>query len=238
MTTTAQSQFAIKYEIAPIILNNGLADQLSNGAMSILALTEGNARAAYADITDYFAHFKILPGGTLEEWAIAEYPFASLQMAANAQIKMPLHVSMLMLSPAQSNSNATYAVKTSRFSTIKAMLDAHITLGGTFTVATPSYTYTNCLLVKLTDVTSSSDRQVQIAWQWDFVQPLITQQAATQSYNANYAKLAGQVPVSNPPTNSGISNVVGANPTNQTPVPTSLPPQNIDLSGITLPTGI
>lgn len=233
MSTSEQANFALKYEISPIILNEGLATQLANAgagaSMSILALTEGSSTASFAnsqnnyDLSQYFAHFKVLPGGTLQEWQIAEYPFASLQMAANAQIQMPLHVSLMMLCPAQSwntkqKYNLGFTNKTAKFASIKTQLDAHMALGGTFTVVTPAYTYINALLVKLTDVTSSSDKQVQAAWQWDFVQPLVTQQAALQSFNAQYGKLAGQTPVSNPPETAAVSNVVGTNANNPVPV--------------------
>ena len=52
--------------------------------------------------------------------------------------------------------------------------------GGTVTVLTPAYTYTNCLLTNIRDVSTSSDKQVQFLYQWDFTQPLITQQGAQQ----------------------------------------------------------
>ena len=61
----------------------------------------------------------------------------------------------------------------------KIALENHVQLGGTFTVLTPAYTYTNCLLTSLRDVTSPSDKQVQFMYQWDFVQPLITISGAT-----------------------------------------------------------
>jgi hypothetical protein len=50
------------------------------------------------------------------------------------------------------------------------------------------------------------------------VQPLVTQQAALQSFNAQYGKLAGQTPVSNPPETAAVSNVVGTNANNPVPV--------------------
>lgn len=211
------SQFALSYEIAPIILVNGIAEQFAtDGLMSILWLTEGSDTVSYSNLDDYFAHFKPLPGSTLADWGIAEYPFASFVMAANAVVKNALRVSLLMQCPARPGpQNMTGKVAT--FSLIKNMLDQHISAGGMFHVATPAYTYMNCLLVRLSDVSSGADKQVQLAYQWDFMQPLVTQAAAQQSYNATYTKLAGQLPTSNPVTNTGSANTVGNAPALQPP---------------------
>ena len=219
--------FQRSYEIAPIILVGGIASNLPDGAMSILSLTEG-AEVTKADPDDYFAHFKVLPGGSLQDWGIAEYPFANMVMAANAVIQNPLRVSLEMLvpvkgAPATSNNQRAYTLKQSRMTALKIMLDAHITQGGFFTVATPAYTYIDCLLVGLRDISSGGDKQVQLAYQWDFVQPLITQQAATSTLNNAYNKINGGLPTSTPLTNSGVQNTTG-NTGGQSPPPyTPLP---------------
>ena len=201
--------FQRSYEIAPIILTGGLAANLPDGAMTILTLTEGS-EANYGTIEHYFARFKVLPGGSLQDWGIAEYPFANMTMAANAVVQNPLRVSLQMLVPAKSNvPGNSYPFKSARMSAIKTKLDTHITLGGYFTVATPAFTYVDCLLVSMRDVGSGGDKQVQLAYQLDFVQPLITQQAATQTLNSFYNKLNGGLPTKAPLTNSSVSNSIG-----------------------------
>lgn len=217
------SQFQRSYEIAPIILVGGLAQNLPGsvgGMISILALTEGDASANYDDVNQYFARFKVLPGGTLADWSAAQYPLASMQMAANAVLKNALRVSLLMLTMAQAGQN-NYAIKSSRFSTITSQLNAHVALGGLFTVATPAYTYENCILLTLRDVSPSAEKQVQTHWQWDFYQPLVTQAAAASSYNSTYNKLANGLPLTSPVDNSGVQNTQGNAATSQPPGATS-----------------
>ncbi len=210
--STGISQFQRSYEIAPIVLVNGIARNMTNGQMSILALTEGRLylTKTYTSINQYFARYKIMSGSTLQHWEIAQYPFLNMVMAANAVVQMPLRVSLMMLCPAQTNTN-TYAEKTATISSLKINLDAHISQGGAFHVATPGYTYQNCLLTELKDVTQNGDKQVQLAYQWEFVQPLITTSQAIQQLNAIYAKLSGGLPTPDPVTNSGKSNVIGNN---------------------------
>jgi hypothetical protein len=176
MTTTGQTIFEAAYEVSPIILQDGLA-QFSGGYLPITAITEIIDLPGLSS-KQFFAHYKPLAGSTLAEWQIAEYPFVNLTMAANAQIQMPLKISMLMVAPAQTGGG--YLFKQAIFTALQVALQNHISLGGSFTVITPAFTYTNCLLTALRDVTSPSDKQVQTMYQWDFVQPLITESGATQ----------------------------------------------------------
>lgn len=204
-----EATFQRNFQIAPIILVNGIAANLPNGVMTILSLTEGS-EVVYSDVNQYFAQFKPMPGSTLEEWQIAEYPFASLNMAANAMIQMPLRISMLMLCPAR-DLYQNYVSKQSTITNMKSRLDQHILAGGTFTVATPSFTYSGCLLTALRDVSSSEGKQVQSAYQWDFVQPLITaNQNANPTQNGLYNQFTNGLPTSSVLSNSGVSNNIGA----------------------------
>lgn len=217
-------QFALATQIAPIILVNGIAQQLgSDGMMSILVLTEGSSDPGYSDINEYFAQFRPAPGSTLEDWTAADYPFASFVMAANAMVQNALKVSLLMNCPARPGSN-NYLQRPAKFASLKGMLDAHVSQGGTFIVVTPAYTYMNCLLVRLADITPTDSKQAQVLYQWDFVMPLITQAAASQSYNAVYNKLANGLPTSNPLMNSSPANTVG-NAASSQPA-NSAPPQD------------
>ena len=177
MLTTQEANFSYSYEVTPIVLNNGIAANYPNNLLPIVQLTEQLSNS-FSNTGKYFAEYRVMSGGTLEEWQIAEYPFASLTMAANAVIQNPLRISLIMIAPAQNNGG--YPLKNSIFTALKSQIDTHSLTGGTFTVLTPAYTYTNCLLTNIRDVSTSSDKQVQFLYQWDFTQPLITQQGAQQ----------------------------------------------------------
>lgn len=218
----SMQDFKRAYQLAPILLTGGIAANLPNGQMTVLTLTEGSDSVNYADDSSYFAHFKPLPGGTLVDFTAAEYPFASMNMAANAMLQNPLKVSLSMICPARTGP-ISYPSIQAIITRIRQQLTAHILAGGSFTVATPGNIYENCLLLGLRDVSSAGDKKVQGAFQWDFAQPLITQQAATASFNNLYTKLAGGLPVPNPPKNSGVSTVIGNAPTNQPASPTTTP---------------
>ena len=192
MTTTGQTVFQAAFEVSPIILQDGLA-QFSGGYLPLTAITEIIDFPGLSS-KQFFAHFKPLAGSSLAEWQIAEYPFVNLQMAANAQIQMPLKLSMLQVSPAQTGGG--YLFKQAIFTALKIALENHIQLGGTFTILTPAYTYTNCLLTSLRDVTSPSDKQVQTRFQWDFVQPLITESGAAQVVGSLMQRLGDGLPTS------------------------------------------
>jgi len=174
MASFGQTAFSAVYEIAPIWLQGGLANLLG-GYAPVTLLTE------MFDIPgiengEFFAHFKPLPGGSLAKWDVATYPFANFATAANAVVQQPLDVSMLMVCPAQTHGG--YTLKQAILTALQLGIQTHISTGGTFTVITPAYTYFNCLLTSLRDITPASDKQVQYMYQWDFVQPLITQSAA------------------------------------------------------------
>jgi hypothetical protein len=170
------SQFQLSNELSPIILQGGLAEELADGVMPITAITEGTG--APLRYEDYFAHFHNLPNGTLSEWQIAQYPFASLVMAANAVIQMPLKISMIMKCPAQNNPQNNYFAKGSILTILKNQIETHVLMGGTFIVVTPAFTYTDVLLRQIRDVSPPSDKQVQTMWQWDFEQPLLSDEGA------------------------------------------------------------
>jgi hypothetical protein len=137
-------------------------------------------------------------------------------MASNAVIQNPLHISLLMLCPAKNMADRNYITKIAKITALKTKLNDHISRGGYFHVNTPAYTYTDCLLTSIRDVSSTGDKQVQLVYQWDFVQPLITQSAAAIAFNNLYNRFDKQLPTSNPLTNSGVDVVVN-NPTNTQP---------------------
>jgi hypothetical protein len=202
--------FQLAYEINPIILIGGIASGMVGNSMPISNLTQINGQEP-TTLDQYFCRFKPIPGGTLQNWQIANYPFANSIIAANASIAQPLSISLEMRCP--SNESIPLSSRQAVFNNLASQLTLHITQGGTFTVLTPSYTYQNCLMVNMRDITANFDMQTGTAWALDFIQPLITQQSAQQSVNGLYSKLANQTVVNATDTNSGagaITNLAGA----------------------------
>lgn len=208
-------QFRLTYEISPIILVGGIAENVPGKMTPIISLIQaqdfssgllssGNATG----FDDYVAHFKVMAGGTLIENQVGQYPFANQQVAANAIIVQPLRVSLLMIAPAPANGG--YPQKLAAFSSLQRTLNDHIIQGGTFTVATPAYLYTSCLLLGIRDVSGGDEKQVQTQWQWDFYQPLLTQAAAQAAQNSLMNRITAQTQVAgDPPSYSGTANAVG-----------------------------
>src|ERR1019366_8824131 len=75
-----------------------------------------------------------------------------------------------------------YASKLANMTSIQSTLHQHNVTGGTYTIATPSYFYTNTVMIGMHDVSSGDTKQAQIEWKLDFIQPLISMQDAN-----NYA---------------------------------------------------
>lgn len=175
--------FTLAYEISPIIFTGGLAS-FSPVGIPIVAITEALS-AAYTTNpfqllssqgiqlpNQPFFTWRPMPGSTLWKSDIAEFPFFTNQVAANAQIQQPLNISMLGYCPAGGES--PFAIKVATMAALKLAIQNHCNAGGTYTVLTPSCIYTDCLLTNVVDVSSGETNQPQVAWQLDFVQPLIT----------------------------------------------------------------
>lgn len=181
MTNLAKSVFQTAYEISPIILTGGLAENIPGKMLPIVALTQA-ANFGFTllsgnnplNLNSFFGHFRPLPGSTLVDNDIAMYPFANQNYAANAIIAKPLRLSMLMNCPA--NIQGGYVSKLITFTALKAALDKHHQSGGSYTIATPSYVYLGCLLTNLIDVSRPDSQQPQNAWQFEFTQPLLSEQ--------------------------------------------------------------
>lgn len=198
--STGRSLFQLGYELSPIILCDGIAASIPGGMLPIIAITQAaNFNLAILngsspiDPNQFFAHFKTIPGTTLIKNEIGQYPFANQTVAANAMIAQPINVSVIMDTPA--NQSGAYVSKLVTFSALKAALDLHTSLGGTYNIATPAFIFTNCVLLSLRDVSDGQSKQVQTRWQWDFERPLITVAQATAAQSALMSKLSAQVPV-------------------------------------------
>jgi hypothetical protein len=220
MSSTGLEVFKLGYEISPVILVNGVAASIPGQMLPIVALTEAAnftegllQGSGFQSLDKYFAHWKPLSGTTLLDNEIGMMPFANQATAANAVISNPLVVSMLMVCPVQHAGG--YTAKLATMTVLRQTLAYHSANGGTYTVATPSQIYTNCLLTKVTDVTGGTSNQTQHSWQFDFVQPLITIDQAQQVYNSLMNKVANGYNTGTSPAWSGLpssltQNVVSA----------------------------
>lgn len=211
------TQFQLSYELSPIVLVNGIAQDVPDGKLPIISLLQaqdfnqgllsGSSDISYSD---FIAHFNPLPSGsTLIDNSVATYPFANQQVAANAIIVQPLRVSLMMIAPAQDNGG--YSSKLATFTSVQNALAQHSIQGGTYIVATPAFLWTNLLLLTLKDVTLQGEtKQAQVRWQWDFFQPLITLEQAQAAQNSLMSKISSGAQVTgNPPAQSGAGNTVG-----------------------------
>jgi hypothetical protein len=196
-----RSLFEVGFQLSPIILTNGIAANIPGGMLPIIAITQAanftlgllNGTSPI-DQNQFFANFRPLPGSTLINNEIGDYPFANQATAANAIITKPLSLSMIMDCPA--NQPGAYTAKLATFSALKAALDTHNNLGGTYTVATPAYIYTNMILLQLRDVSRTDTKQVQNAYQFDFIKPLLTEEQATTALGSLMQKISGGLPTS------------------------------------------
>jgi hypothetical protein len=216
MSSTGLEVFKLGYEISPVILVNGVAASIPGQMLPIVALTEaanftegllgGNIETS---LDKYFAHWKPLSGTTLIDNEIANVPFANQATAANAVIAKPLVISMMMICPVQTEGGFTSKLAT--MTVLRQTLAYHNANGGTYTIATPSQIYTNCLLTKVSDISGGTSAQAQHTWQFDFIQPLVTIDAAQQVYNSLMNKIANGYDTGTTPAWSGLPSTLTQN---------------------------
>jgi hypothetical protein len=243
------AQWKLAYGISPIIFVGGIAANMPGGQMPIISITDAAAFAAGpiaqieasvsvqiggvsigasvgASIGDdqgdpgldgYFASYEPLPGGTLEDFEYGRYPFANQSVAANAVIQEPLAVSLLMICPVKGDQ--TWQEHLSTITALQSAMSQHAALGGSYSVATPKFPYTNGLLTKFADVTAGEGLQPQSRWQLDFFFPLITLQQAQAAQNGLMSKLTSgtQLPGSVGGATAALQSVVGALPAGLSP---------------------
>lgn len=206
--------WALGFEASPIILQSGIVANLPGASLPILTLLQPAAflagivnPAGPLDMDDIFAKFKVIPGGTLEDFEVGTYPFANMAVAANAMIANGIRISLQMNAPALGPLG--WATKLATITALKATLDQHQASGGTYIVATPSYIYQNCLLIRLADSSSGESKQPQASWQWDFYAPLITLQQAQQVLGSLMSKINSGLPIQGQPAYSGLGPPIG-----------------------------
>ena len=200
MSTPAFYAYQLAYQISPILLVDGIASQIGSGTLPLVAITEATSFAQSlasgtinTDMLDFFAHFEPFPGSTIVSNAVGQYSFANQSVAANAIIRQPLSISMLMRAPVKGKGG--YVSRLMTMTALKAVLDSHNSLGGTYTIATPACLYENCLLISIADIGQMGEtKQRQVNWRWDFQQPLITLSAATAAANALIKNISQGLP--------------------------------------------
>ena len=210
MTTATRLAWQIAIQISPVILTNGISTPMG-GALPIVALTEsanfvdnlfsGNINLnplATPNLEQFFANWTPMPGSTLLANQVGMYPFANQAVAANAIIVQPKNISVKMTCPARGNFG--YYLKLGTMTALVKTLEQHINLGGTFSVITPSYIYTDCLLTNLSDFSGMGSNQIQYEYRFDFVQPLLTVQAAQMAASGLLAKIQSGATLSGSPT--------------------------------------
>jgi hypothetical protein len=212
--TPGQASYKLTYVLSPIILTGGVAQNIPGGMLPIISITQaqdfntGLLSGANVDLDDYFAEFMPIPGGSIIDNSVGVYPFANQAVAANAIIANPLQVSMLMLCPIRYPASS-YSSKQATMQALQSVLDQHNKSGGTYTIVTLSYTYTDCLMTGMRDVSSPESKQSQNAWRMDFVRPLLTLEQAQQAQNSLMSQITNGTPINGQPAYSGLSPTVG-----------------------------
>jgi len=190
--------YKLAFEKSPIFLTDGIASAIPGSILPLVSITQaadliraaaGNSVAKNLD--EFFATFKPLPGATLVSAQLGKYPFANQKTAANALIVQALAFSMSMnITPRLAGAMISRPMV---MTALKAALDSHAALGGTYTVLTPSYMYTGCVLLSMKDISGGESFHQQTDWQLDFEQPLLNTTEATQTMNALMKKISAQV---------------------------------------------
>lgn len=228
-----RDEFTMAYQKSPVIFVNGIAANLPGGLLPIISVTQAAdykgvlSGASQLKLTDLLFDFYPMSGAKLNSYQLGEYPFANQSVAANAIIKQPNMISLLMVASVRDAGG--YDEKAAVFSALTAAIDQHASLGGTYTVATPSYLYTNCVLLDFQDGSAGDPQRPQDRWRWDFRQPLLTLDQAQQAQNSLMSRLSsgakvapdgdgevsysGSAPaVGNPASGQGPSTVPAATP--------------------------
>jgi hypothetical protein len=236
------------FQVCPIFLTGGVASQQPGSILPLMWLTNrsGDSSQGFSynvaqlpplpitDLDDSFGSFNVIAGGTLVNQNIATYPFANQSIAANATVREPLSISVFMDTPMRTprgvfgtqgsggqipTSVDPWSVKIAIMTALKGTLDLHNNLGGTYTVFTPAYMYTNLIMKSLTDASravSPNNNIPQNSWKFEFEKPLITLDelnAAVNNYNLFMSKIAsGVAPTTTAPSGIQVGVPVGQSP--------------------------
>jgi hypothetical protein len=206
--------YRLQFDISPIVLTGGVASNIAGAALPLINISQalsfpGGLLQSGSDISsldDFMLHFQPLPGSTLLDQQIGMYPFANQAVAANAVIQQPLAISMLMICPA--GSGGGYLTKSATLNSLQATLQQHNQSEGLYTIITNAFTYTDCVMINMTDVSTGQTKQTQNMYKIDFIKPLISQAAAAQAFNALMGNISNNLPSSG--TQFGTGNLTGS----------------------------
>jgi len=241
INSIGRTAYQLAFQISPIIFVDGIA-QSTWGYLPIIAITETGysfassigssafelAGAAFTSISNlangnfssldnFFAQFSPIGGSKLANFQIGGYPFANQSVAANAIISEPLPLSIRMAIPVRDPGG--HSKKLVVMSALRAAIQKHAALGGTYIVATPAAFYSGCILTGLTDASNGGDAIPQNAYQWDFIIPLTSIQQAEAAQNTLMSKISGGLPTDGTniasATGTGTQNLFTSNPSGQ-----------------------
>ncbi len=207
------SAVQLSYQVCPIVLSGGAVAQIPGGMLPLLTLFG----AGSFDLDDAFGAFNVLPGGTLISQTVAKYPFANQSVAANATIREPLTLSVIMDAPMR-GPNA-WAIKQMVMGALKATLESHNNMGGLYTVLTPAYMYTNMIMTAMTDNSRGNNSLPQNAWRFDFEKPLVALEDLAGAQNQLMGKISGGLPTDGSQTGVQPGVQTGQAPLGETAVP-------------------
>ncbi|MWO33640.1 hypothetical protein GQN26_22885 [Escherichia coli] len=205
--------FKLAFEVSPILLVDGIASKIPGGVMPIAVLTEGLSIAnglLHGEIrTRSMAAFTPMAGTTLVQQDICNLNLYNQVTAANATVRKPNRVVMQMIRPA-STEDGGYTTKGMTFTALKMALDMHNQYGGCYTVLTPSFIYTRCLMRSFIDTSgfSEQNKQVQHTWQIEFEQPLSSVEQTVKTLASVLDKFDKGMPSDGALSWSGIQNQV------------------------------
>lgn len=191
LNSAFRTAYDLAYQVSPIVLTGGeyTFPMPIIGITGQLASLLQGALSQGLTADDFYARYLPLPGSTVINNAIGTYPFANQQVAANAIIEQPKNISMMMISPVRDAGG--YLSKLAIFTSLQTALQNHNNAGGTYTIATPAFIYTDCVMTAMTDITGGETKQRQVQWQLDFIKPLISTTDANAAFSAQMGKIAG-----------------------------------------------
>jgi hypothetical protein len=204
----------VAFQLSPILLQGGLIPSFvpavpilaATAALGLVSTAVGGALPTSVD--DSFAQFQPMSGGTVLDQQIATYPFANLSIAANSIIDQPKRVSFQMVCPARGPMG--YWTKLAQMEALITALRLHNQRGGTYILLTPSYIYFDCLMRNMRDTSSGQTKQIQNIWTFDFEQPLLTLEDASNVQQTLNGILTGITNGQPPPVGAAGNPTAGA----------------------------
>jgi hypothetical protein len=172
--------YELAFEISPILLVDGIAANIPGGVLPIAVFTEGlsiSGGVLQGNIgSNPSTRFIPQAGTTLVQQDIASLNFYNQAAAANSVVSKPNRILMQMIRPISTALMNGYRSKLMTFTALKMALDLHNESGGSYTVLTPGFIYTGCLMKSMLDNSSLSgqNKQSQYSWLLEFEQPLLS----------------------------------------------------------------